>query len=141
MNEIKNLNLLSIKLQSESGLGDDLRVMDVVTNGINRFRFDFIGPKDNSKRFALIYLSLPSACLFTSHYAITVNIYDWIYSFAKRYVVSFFNFKILQIKCIFYELWHVLRWTNLCSYCDFRIGSRRMRKLCFIIISLKYLQL
>ncbi|VDN21764.1 unnamed protein product [Gongylonema pulchrum] len=73
-------------VRSESGLGEELRVMDVVTNGINRLRFDFIGPKDNSKRFSLVYLSVPTACLFTSHYVVTNAIYDWIYSLFKRYV-------------------------------------------------------
>uniref|UniRef100_A0A915Q017 Solute carrier family 25 member 46 n=1 Tax=Setaria digitata TaxID=48799 RepID=A0A915Q017_9BILA len=73
-------------VRSESGLCCELRMMDVVTNGINRLRFDFFGPRDNSKRFSLFHLLLPTTCLYTSHYLITISIYDWIHVLAKRYV-------------------------------------------------------
>lgn len=64
--------------------------MDIITNGISRLRFDFIGPRDNSKRFSLLYLLIPTACLSTSHYFITISIHDWIYVLARGYVVSMF---------------------------------------------------
>uniref|UniRef100_A0A0N5CUB3 Solute carrier family 25 member 46 n=1 Tax=Thelazia callipaeda TaxID=103827 RepID=A0A0N5CUB3_THECL len=86
-------------IKSESGMGDEIRFMDVITNGINRLRFDFIGPKDNSKRFSLLYLSLPTACYVTSHYLITTGIHDSIYVLAKRYV----NRKPLHEKSIFHH--------------------------------------
>ncbi|KAK6106555.1 Mitochondrial carrier family protein [Brugia pahangi] len=73
-------------VRSESGRCDEFRVMDVVINGISRLRFDFIGPRDNSKRFSLLYLLIPTTCLFTSHYLITIGLFDWIYVLAKRYV-------------------------------------------------------
>ncbi|KAM3721336.1 Mitochondrial outer membrane protein [Dirofilaria immitis] len=86
-------------VRSESGLCDDLRVMDVVTNGISRLRLDFVGPRDNSKRISLLYLIMPTASLFTSHYFITINIYDWIYVLARRYV----NRKPLHEKTVFHQ--------------------------------------
>uniref|UniRef100_A0A0R3RIR7 Solute carrier family 25 member 46 n=1 Tax=Elaeophora elaphi TaxID=1147741 RepID=A0A0R3RIR7_9BILA len=73
-------------VRSESGRYDEFRVMDVVTNGISRLRLDFMGPRDNSKRFSLLYLLIPTTCLFTSHYLITISIYDWINVLARRYV-------------------------------------------------------
>ncbi|EJW85537.1 hypothetical protein WUBG_03548, partial [Wuchereria bancrofti] len=73
-------------VRSESGRCDEFRVMDVMINGISRLRFDFIGPRDNSKRFSLLYLLVPTTCLFTSHYLITISLFDWIYVLAKRYV-------------------------------------------------------
>lgn len=85
-------------LQSETGLGgDDIRVMDVITNGINRLRFDFFGPRDNSKRFALLHLAVPTVIYHTSHYLISNATYDWIYVMARRYVVSHFNFILFTI--------------------------------------------
>uniref|UniRef100_F1KYZ9 Solute carrier family 25 member 46 n=1 Tax=Ascaris suum TaxID=6253 RepID=F1KYZ9_ASCSU len=74
-------------VRSETGLGgDDIRVMDVITNGINRLRFDFFGPRDNSKRFALLHLAVPTVIYHTSHYLISNATYDWIYVMARRYV-------------------------------------------------------
>ncbi|VDK64554.1 unnamed protein product [Onchocerca ochengi] len=86
-------------VRSESGIGDEFRVMDVVTNGISRLRLDFIGPRDNSKRFSLLYLVIPTACLFTSRYLITISIYDWTYVLARRYV----NRKPLHEKTVFHQ--------------------------------------
>ncbi|CAG9540492.1 unnamed protein product [Cercopithifilaria johnstoni] len=84
-------------VRSESGRYDDFRVMDVINNGISRLRLDFIGPRDNSKRFSLFYLLIPTTCLFTSHYLITISIHDWIYVLARRYV----NRKPLHEKTVF----------------------------------------
>ncbi|VDK86160.1 unnamed protein product [Litomosoides sigmodontis] len=84
-------------VKSESGHCDEFRVMDVVTNGISRLRLDFIGPRDNSKRFSLLYLLIPTTWLFTSRYLITISIHDWIYVLARRYV----NRKPLHEKTVF----------------------------------------
>ncbi|KAL3997893.1 Mitochondrial carrier family protein [Acanthocheilonema viteae] len=84
-------------VRSESGRCDDFHAMDVVTNGISRLRLDFIGPRDSSKRFSLLYLLIPTTCLFTSHYLITISIHDWIYLLARRYV----NRKPLYEKTVF----------------------------------------
>ncbi|EFO20538.2 hypothetical protein LOAG_07953 [Loa loa] len=84
-------------VRSESGRCDEFHIMDIVTNGISRLRLDFIGPRDNSKRFSLLYLLIPTTCLFTSHYLITISIYDWIYVLARRYV----NRKPLYEKTVF----------------------------------------
>ncbi|VDK48648.1 unnamed protein product [Anisakis simplex] len=74
-------------VRSEDGLGgDDIRVMDVITNAINRLRFDLFGPRDNSKRFALMHLAVPTVIYHTCHYLITNVTYDWIYLMARRYV-------------------------------------------------------
>ncbi|VDM40179.1 unnamed protein product [Toxocara canis] len=74
-------------VRSETGLGgDDIRVMDVVTNGINRLRFDLFGPRDNSKRFALVHLAVPTVIYHMGHYLIANATYDWIYLMARRYV-------------------------------------------------------
>lgn len=73
-------------VRSESGNCGEFRVMDIITNGISRLRLDFIGPRDNSKRFSLLYLLIPTTCLSMSQYLITTNIYEWIYVLARRYV-------------------------------------------------------
>ncbi|VDN53830.1 unnamed protein product [Dracunculus medinensis] len=85
---------------SETGLAlEDIKVMDVITNGINRLHFDFFGPRDNSKRFALIYLAIPTTIYQTTHYLIAVNFYDWIFTTAQRYV----NKKSASEKTVFHS--------------------------------------
>lgn len=146
-----------VTLQSESVRCDDFHIMDVVTNGISRLRLDFIGPRDNSKRFSLLYLLMPTTCLFTSHYLITISIYDWIYVLARRYVVSAFVFQILLTFHLIQEinLTFILQLINLkkkeleyhnalhiiCTANYFRIGNHCMRKQFLINIFRRYLQL
>lgn len=73
-------------VRSETGLGrDDFRVMDVITNGVNRLKSDFM-KRDGSKRFSLFYLAAPTVAYQTSHYLIAHVTYGWIYNLARRYV-------------------------------------------------------
>lgn len=74
-------------VRSETGLGgDDIRVMDVITNGVNRLRFDFFGPRDNSKRFTLFSLAIPTSIYHTAHYFVAEGTYDGLHKLAQRYV-------------------------------------------------------
>lgn len=74
-------------VRSETGLGgDDIRVMDVITNGVNRLRFDFFGPRDNSKRFTLFSLAVPTSVYHTAHYFVAEGTYDALHKLVQRYV-------------------------------------------------------
>ncbi|MFH4975267.1 hypothetical protein AB6A40_001976 [Gnathostoma spinigerum] len=74
-------------IRSEAIFGsDDIRVMDVLTNGINRLKLDFFGPRDNSKRFPLIYLAIPTSAYHTLRYFVTKKAHEVTFGMATRYV-------------------------------------------------------
>uniref|UniRef100_A0A914X5X3 Uncharacterized protein n=1 Tax=Plectus sambesii TaxID=2011161 RepID=A0A914X5X3_9BILA len=49
---------------------------DCVTNGLARLRYDLFGPKDNSKRFSIFYLAVPSVTYRFSHYVLAEIAYN-----------------------------------------------------------------
>lgn len=74
-------------VRSEAGLGgDDNRVMDVLTKGVDRFRFTLFGARDASRRFSLLHLAIPTVAYRTAHYVIESALHRQFFLMAKRYV-------------------------------------------------------
>ncbi|KAI6234441.1 Solute carrier family 25 member 46 [Aphelenchoides fujianensis] len=65
---------------------EDTKVLEVFFRGIDRLRQDFFGPKDNSRRFSLLYLTAPTILFHTGRFLITNWLFNTIYNMARRYV-------------------------------------------------------
>uniref|UniRef100_A0AC35TGS3 Solute carrier family 25 member 46 n=1 Tax=Rhabditophanes sp. KR3021 TaxID=114890 RepID=A0AC35TGS3_9BILA len=75
-------------VKSQAGLTpNDYRITDVFTNAIERLKYDLFGPRDNSKRFSILFLSIPGALFYTTHYIVSQKIYEIIHETAKKYVM------------------------------------------------------
>uniref|UniRef100_A0A0K0DS92 Solute carrier family 25 member 46 n=1 Tax=Strongyloides stercoralis TaxID=6248 RepID=A0A0K0DS92_STRER len=75
-------------VRSRAGLSPgDYRITEVLTNGIDRLKYDIIGPRDNSRRFSIFYLSIPGTLYYTAHYMITLKSYNVIHEMVTKYVM------------------------------------------------------
>uniref|UniRef100_A0A0N5BWH3 Solute carrier family 25 member 46 n=1 Tax=Strongyloides papillosus TaxID=174720 RepID=A0A0N5BWH3_STREA len=75
-------------VRSRAGLSPgDYRFTEVLTNGIDRLKYDILGPKDNSRRFSIFYLSFPGTIYYTAHYMITLKSYNVIHEMVTNYII------------------------------------------------------
>ncbi|KAI6179485.1 Solute carrier family 25 member 46 [Aphelenchoides besseyi] len=74
-------------VRSSTGFSiEDTKVLEVFFRGVDRLRLDFFGAKDNSRRFSLVYLSIPNVLFNTGRFMISNWFYNTIYNMARRYV-------------------------------------------------------